>query len=101
LAKLLAYLLAEKFVFGKKGVDVRFRLIFMEELKKLGITIDTSEGKALFLSIFPLELGNQFPVIAGWLTVVFGLIFIAVAPESIRRIMLQAPRRLFSIVVSG
>jgi hypothetical protein len=75
---------------GERGIDIRFRLGLYRALKQSGLT--ESELKDAALRALPLKLGEQFSMTGGIITIIGGLLFIVLASESTRDLVLQIHR---------
>ena len=84
--------LIDVFIFGKRGLDVRTRLVLLDAIKRRGPAPSENELKRVFLSILPLNYGNRFLTLAGLLTLALGAAFIALAPTRLAGTLLQIHR---------
>jgi hypothetical protein len=84
---LLAAFLTDRAIYGKKGIDIRFRLGLWNTLRRNGVM--EHELKETLLTALPLRLGEWFPVLAGLLTIFGGIMFIVLATEGVRDSVLQ------------
>jgi hypothetical protein len=77
-------------IYGKKGIDVKSRLVLWKALKQKGLT--EQQLKDTFLGALPLQFGDRFTVLANVVTLILGVLFIWLANDSVRDCVLQIHR---------
>jgi hypothetical protein len=86
----LASYLTERWLYGQKGLDIRSRLVVWRALKNKGLTEEESQDA--MLSALPLNLGDRFSLAAALATLAGGSLFIFMASDSLRDLVLQVHR---------
>ena len=86
----LASYLTERWLYGQNGLDIRSRLVVWRALKNKGLTEDESQDA--MRSTLPLNLGDRFSVAAALATLAGGILFIWMASDSLRDLVLQVHR---------
>jgi len=87
---LLAALFTDRAIYGKKGIDIKFRLGLYRALGQKGLS--ESELKDVMLQALPLKLGEPFSTVAAIITIIGSILFIALATEPVRDFVLQFHR---------
>lgn len=80
----------ELLIYGRKGIDVRCRLVMWRALEGKGLR--EGQLKEAMLQALPLDFGEKFSVAASIVTALLGIAFIGFATGSVRESVLQIHR---------
>ncbi len=80
----------ELVIYGKKGIDIKSRLLLYDALR--GNRLTDQQLRDALLRVLPLDFGERFTVAASVLMLVLGVLFIWLANEPVREFVLQIHR---------
>jgi len=77
----LAARIVWRFLWGKRGLDIRCRMLAADRLLAEHPNADNEEVRAFVLGLLPLDLGYRLPVVADLISLVIGGGLIVAAPS--------------------
>ncbi len=77
-------------IFGKRGLDIKVRLMLYEKLTGRGLSKE--QIKEIMIEVLPLKLGDGFVKIAGPIAILAGVLFQFLASPELRDACLQIHR---------